>query len=655
VPVFPEQARAQIGHAMKAFPLFFFSHRAVISLLPAGVVLCAANSRAQSTPPQFNAGVAWGQVQISALKEASGLATGWREGMLLWTHNDGDRRQLYALTPGGQHAATFLLPEAVSDLEEIAAGPGPVPGVAYLYAGDIGGKDGPGDVRTSVKILRMAEPEVAPPAGGPVPQMTLSGVDVFTLRYPDGSYDAEAMLADPLTGDFYLITKTEPVARVYYTNLNAVPSRAAVTLSAAGTLPLANPSAAAISRDGRLILVRNEDSALLWLREPGESVAEALTRSAAAAPVIGTPLEPNGEAVTFAGGGSSYITLSEGTGPMLYYFQARIPEAPAMRAPLQGQTVYEGGTLRIQAAVSGYPVPTFVWRRNGATVPGQTGSVLTLSGVTATHAGLYELTATNSQGSATAAATVTVKPRPDLRITEVQTDPAAATGSDWWELTSFEPEPVDLSGWRFNDDSGDLSNAFPLPAGLVIEPGESIVLVDDLTESQFRAWWGAAVPAGARIITYDGSGLALGPGGDTLRVWDSATTSTADTLLRVTTGQATRGVTFTYQPDAAWFGALSVEGVNGALRSAAGTDTGSPGAWLPPPVAPEPEVSVSAGRMRLTFLAVRHHWYTLEASADMQTEMWTRQGLALQAAADGPLELEAPVAAGQRFYRVKVR
>jgi hypothetical protein len=563
--------------------------------MPALAVLPCTGARAQSTPPQFNAGTAWGVVQIPALREASGLAAGRRNAALLWTHNDGDRRQIYAITPGGLHAASFLLPESVGDLEEITTGPGPVEGVSCLYVGDIGAQGGSGDSRETVKILRVAEPEVPPLAAEPAPQTTLSGVDSFTLRYPDGSYDAEAMFVDPLTADLYLITKTTPAARVYYTNLNAVPPRATVTLTAAGTLPVAEPSAAAISRNGQLIIVRHESGAWLWTRGTDESPAEALTRNATSAPVIGTPLEPNGEAVTFFGEGSSYLTLSEGAGAMLYHFQARLPEAPLVQSPLPRQTVFEGGTLRMHAAVSGYPAPSFVWRRNGETVAGQAGSVLTLQGITAAQAGTYEVTATNPLGSAAVAAAVVVKPRPDVRITEVQTDPANSTGSDWWELTSFEPEPVDLSGWRFNDDGGDLSNAWALPAGLMIAPGESIVFVDDLTAAQFRAWWGAAVPAGARIVSYDGSGLALGPGGDTLRVWDSATTNVADTLLRVTTGLATKGVTFSYQPDTGLFGGLSVEGVNGAQRSAAGTDTGSPGRWLSPAAAPVPDVHMAGG------------------------------------------------------------
>ncbi len=619
-------------------------------------LLPCVQSVAQTAPPQYNSGTAWGPVQIAALKEASGLAAGWRNEGLLWTHNDGDRRQLYALTPGGMHAATFLLPETVSDVEEIATGPGPAEGVAYLYVGDIGGKDGVNGMRPSVKILRVAEPAVAPPASWPQPQSTLSGVDSFTLLYPDGSYDAEAMFADPLTGDLWLITKSAPAARVYTTNLNAVPPRATVTLSLAAVVTLAEPSAAAISRDGRLILVRNEDEARLWTRAPGENPAEALSRSPAPVPVIGTPAEPNGEAVTFPGTGSGYLTLSEGAAPVVYHFQSRAPETPpVIHSPLPARSVYAGGTLQVVAAVSGYPVPAYQWRRNGTPLAGQNSSMLTLTGVTPADGGTYELTAINSLGSASAAAVVTVQPRPDVRITEVQTDPAHAAGTDWWELTSFEPGPVDLSGWRFNDDSGDLTNAFTLPAGLVIAPGESIVFADDLSAAQFRAWWGAAVPAGARIVTYDGGGLALGPGGDSIRLWDATTTNTADTLLRVSTGTATKGVSFSYQPDTGAFGGLSQNGVNGAQRSATGTDTGSPGAWLEPTAAPDIGVLLDAGNVRLTFQGVRHHWYTVEGSADMQTDPWTPQGPAVQANANGPVTLLAPAAGGRRFYRVTVR
>lgn len=616
------------------------------------LLLAVAPCAAQTTP-QYSAGESWGTVQIANLKEASGLAASWRDPQLLWTHNDGSRKQLYTITAGGQHVATWVLPDPMGDVEEVAIGPGPVAGVPYLYVGDIGGQAGAGETRTSVKIVRVPEPVNAIPAGA-APQLALSGAASFTLLYPDGSYDAEAMIVDPASADIYLFTKTVP-SRLYRANLNALPAQGSAVLTFLQTVSVPQPSAAAVSRDGLLIVLRDEDAAYAWSRGSGEGIGPALTRAATALPVIGTPAEPNGEALSFAWDTHSYLTLSEGASQPLYYFQSETAAAPVLRAPIPPVAIFQGATLRLQAVVSGYPEPAFTWQRNGQPLAGQTGSILTLSGLMASDAGTYSFTATNDAGHVSGETVVTVKPRPDIRLTEAQSEPSATAGSDWWELTSFEPVPVDLSGWRFNDDSGDLTNAFTFPSGLIIQPGESIVFVNDLTEAKFRTWWGAAVPSAAKVVRYTGSGLALGASGDTLRIWDAAATDPAATLLHVTIGAATKGVSFNYSPETAILGGLSQAGVNGAQYSSGLTDLGSPGAWLAAPELPQISTSLSTGMLRLTWTARQHHWYVLESSADLTAGSWSEQSAWQQALQDGAMALDVPALETAEFFRLRVR
>ena len=622
--------------------------------LPAALLLSAASLNAQTG--SYNPGVPWGPVQLSTLQEASGLAASQRHDRVLWTHNDGNRRQVHAISPGGAHLATFVFTEPVGDVEDIAVGPGPDRAVSCLYIGDIGGQVAPTDVRASVKIVRFPEPDLPPPGGGAPPQVDVPTVDVFTLTYPDGSYDAESLFVDPRSGDLHVVTKSAPAGRVYRVNLDGLPSRSTAALTFVGLIPLSVPSAASISRDGSRVVIRNETQALLWTRQEGETIAAALARPAVAAPVIGPPLEPNGEAIAFTADGSGYLTLSEGASPMLYHFQARRDAAPVLQAPLPDRSLYTGAILQLHAPVSGFPAPSFVWRRDGAVIPGQTSSVLTLTNVTLGMAGDYEVITTNALGTVTGFAAVTVRPRPLLRVTEVQTAPGSPTGDDWWELTSFETSPLDLSGWRFNDDSGDLTSTFTLPAGLVINPGESLIFVDGRSEAQFRAWWGDAVPPRARVITYSGSGLALGPNGDTIRLWERSAVSVSDTILQTRVGTATTGVTFTYNPESDEFGQLSLLGVNAARRSATGTDTGSPGAWLPPPVAPDLEIVRLAAGLHVRFPAQRLRFYTLESTSDPATGPWLPAGSAFRAAGDGSAALRVPESgATSSFFRVLVR
>src|SRR5258706_16370369 len=51
-----------------------------------------------------------------------------------------------------------------------------------------------------------------------------------------------------------------------------------------------------------------------------------------------------------------------------------------------------------------------------------------------------------------------------------------AQNSDWWELTNFGTNSMDLTGYSWNDNAGGFIAADPTPfAGLTIGPGESIV------------------------------------------------------------------------------------------------------------------------------------------------------------------------------------
>ncbi|HKS37997.1 MAG TPA: hypothetical protein VJW76_12445, partial [Verrucomicrobiae bacterium] len=79
-------------------------------------------------------------------------------------------------------------------------------------------------------------------------------------------------------------------------------------------------SGGAVSSDGREIVLRREDFAQLWVRAPGESVADALGRLPINIPVIGPPAEPNGEGIAFHPTGLGYYTLSEETGQSIYFF-----------------------------------------------------------------------------------------------------------------------------------------------------------------------------------------------------------------------------------------------------------------------------------------------------------------------------------------------
>jgi hypothetical protein len=617
-----------------------------------------ANSRAACpTCVNYQSGVAAGTISFGALSEASGIASSKLNPGVLWTHNDGSEGRLWAISTNGSRLATFDV-NSVVDLEDIAVGPGPSNGVSYLYIGDIGGNEGTNVVRSQVQIIRTAEPTVDLAWASDPRSPSFSKRDRFSLIYPDGSYDAETLLVDPLTSDVWVVTKGSGAARFYRANLNAVPDNGTVTLEFVRSVSFDQASAGDISPDGTQIVLRRENAAALWLRCDGEPLNTALSRASQTIPVIGTPTEPNGEGIGFMRDGTGYVTISEGTNTVIYFFRSTCPAAPQFTLSISNQIAFVGGTVSFNAYAVGYPDPTYSWRSNGTLIAGQTGSSLVLSNLTLAAAVQYQVIASNASGRMTNSATLTVRQKPDLRITEVLSTAAASPGvptADWWELTSFESQSVSLAGWRFNDNGGGLTDPYIIPGSLTIAPGESIIFVESLTAAQLTNWWGATnLPQGVQIVSYTGSSLSLGAGGDGIRLWDNVTANVNDTVASVDFGAATAGVTFNYDPVTQQFGGLSILGMNGVIRASAATDIGSPGRIRALAMRPTLVARRIGSQLRIEFDATAGRRYSLEARENLSSSTWTETGDVLQPATNGRIFFEREAAAPAQFFRVVV-
>ncbi|MGA2035754.1 MAG: autotransporter-associated beta strand repeat-containing protein, partial [Thermoguttaceae bacterium] len=270
------------------------------------------------TPPEFAAGASQGKVTNNHITEASGLVASRSNSGVLWTHNDGPgAATLYAINAQGDYLGAFTLAGVqATDCEDIALGPGPVAGVNYLYLGDIG--DNNAD-RATIRIYRVPEPTVH--ADGGDQSQSLAGTEVFALVYPDGPKNAETLLCDPWSGDLYVISKTESPNGIYCVAAASLVSGPTITMTRVGSINFDRVDGGDISVTGCEILLRREDFAGLFSRSPGESVVAALAGLPFQVPVVGTPTEPNGEAIGFDPVGSGYYTLSEGKNQPLYYFR----------------------------------------------------------------------------------------------------------------------------------------------------------------------------------------------------------------------------------------------------------------------------------------------------------------------------------------------
>jgi len=234
------------------------------------------------------------------LVELSGLV-GF--GGMLVAHNDsGDRARLFVLADDGTTREVLEVPAEAVDWEDIAATDD------ALFVGDIGDNEAQRPSVTVYRVTRLADGVETQP---------------ITLRYPEGSRDAEALLADPVTQDLVIVQKRYGGRVGVFVAPESDWSDGDATLAEVGTVvpgtgPLDAVTAGDVGFDGRVVGLRTYDGVLVWPRDEGQSVAEALIGNPpCSAP---TAVEQQGESLAFTADG--YVTASEGEHPVLHRFRA---------------------------------------------------------------------------------------------------------------------------------------------------------------------------------------------------------------------------------------------------------------------------------------------------------------------------------------------
>ena len=147
---------------------------------------------------------------------------------------------------------------------------------------------------------------------------TVRTVDTIRFTYPDGNHDSEAFIIDPETKNIYIITKRESKSRIYRLSY---PYSSSNVASFVNTLPYNFVTSAAISPDGKELLIKNYNQLYYYKKAGNESLEDLLQKSAKTLPY--NP-EPQGEALSFAHDGSGFFTLSEKAGNpsvQLYFYK----------------------------------------------------------------------------------------------------------------------------------------------------------------------------------------------------------------------------------------------------------------------------------------------------------------------------------------------
>jgi hypothetical protein len=262
-----------------------------------------------------------------------------------FTHNDsGDEPRFFAVDDRGCTLAAYNLLGAddgtfasAHDVEDIARGP--LDGHSTIWLADIGDNN---YGRTNIAVYAIDEPNSNSSANrandtcrDPASQDV--SATRYALAYETGPQDAETLLADPVTGQLFVVTKTplghssvyaapsvlDPDAVNTLTLVGAIAFPPTTTFTADPTMiPGDSSTQAVIDVTGRLwatggdiaadrsrVVVRTYTDAFEWSVPVGASIAEVLT---ATLPLqIPLKYDRQGEAIAYAKDGSALVTTSE--------------------------------------------------------------------------------------------------------------------------------------------------------------------------------------------------------------------------------------------------------------------------------------------------------------------------------------------------------
>jgi hypothetical protein len=302
------------------------------SALAAALGLLAALPGVAGHAPAYAGPVVAGQLVEPKNQETSGLAMSHRTPGLLWTHNDsGGDPVLFAMNTDGTPRGKVRV-EGVANLDWEEMTSFTLDGQAWLVAADIGDNFA---LRPGCVLHVLPEPDAADLSPDRESRARPSYSIYFS--YEDGPRDAEALAVDVKERMVYILSKREPVPRLYRLPLAAATAAQPAIARFLGEVPhlpqpnaaqksvrlptqgfLGWPTAMGFSHDGTRALVLVYEQPLLFPRAAGESWAEALGRE----PVKLAPHQlPQAEAACFSADDRVIFIGSEKTAQLLRYDQ----------------------------------------------------------------------------------------------------------------------------------------------------------------------------------------------------------------------------------------------------------------------------------------------------------------------------------------------
>ncbi len=254
------------------------------------------------------------------LIEVSGIVSGRKNTSVVYMHEDsGNRNVVFVFDTTGVFKGEIILVGVQNrDWEDIAIGPGPKPGVNYIYVGDIGdNRSG----RPHLFIHRFEEQSFELDTNAPF-RIELTDFETIKYVYPDGARDAETLMIDPKTKDLIIITKREVNVHVYHLPYPQRTDGENADIYFRGKLPFRTIVGGDISPNGDEILIKDYGAVYHWQNASEDPIATLFDR---APKTVDYVPEVQGESIGWTWKGDGYFTITETekiqADPILYHYK----------------------------------------------------------------------------------------------------------------------------------------------------------------------------------------------------------------------------------------------------------------------------------------------------------------------------------------------
>lgn len=271
-------------------------------------------TKAATTKPQRIEYAKGRQIAVLANKqiaESSGLACGWANKGVFWTHNDsGNKAEIYAFNAKGENLATCTITGAwARDWEDICSFR--MGKEAVLLIGDIGDN---GLRRLHCSLLVVHEPRLNLSRRNV--KLRLKPAQTINYTYRGGPLNCEALAVDPTTRTIYLITKVlggtcEAFALPWPKRPSSKPlgpPGGVIEIKPIAELKVPLVTAMDISPDGRRAVVLSYGSAYEYTRVGKETWGEVFARPGRA---LEMPPRRQGESICYGPDGKTLYLTSE--------------------------------------------------------------------------------------------------------------------------------------------------------------------------------------------------------------------------------------------------------------------------------------------------------------------------------------------------------